>query len=148
MTYKLYMFTKNTKLSTRDNHDKIIVGNIFKPELSSYITCFPLFRKKGAIKTTTAATVKPSLWETSIQGTPRFRGHLSTQKVTQKSLISVTVYQLQWREHSQHELSHLNRYSALVAIKHRILQRLVNKTFYVLSIAACNCVCSRFWGRY
>ena len=45
-------------------------------------------------------------------------GHLYSRVSSIKSLISLRVHKLQWRTLSKHELSHLNRCTALVGIQH------------------------------
>ena len=59
-----------------------------------------------------------------------FRGHLRNQSVTgHKNCQYVCVHQSQWREHSKHELTHLNpcMCSAFVGIQHTISQ-----TMYII----------------
>ena len=45
-------------------------------------------------------------------------GHLYSRVSSIKSLISLRVHKLQWRTLAKHELSHLNRCTALVGIQH------------------------------
>ena len=69
---------------------------------------------------------------------PPSRGHPSTQKVTNHKKYKFKCPLVTMRQLSKHELSHLNRCTALVGSKHRILQRYVNHDFFVHWLGAWN----------